>query len=574
MTEVRATEPKGPDRSGEADPTFETVQVLIVGAGPIGLLCANLLRLYGVKALVVEQNPATSTIPKAIMIDDEFYRVLQRLDLAETLKKQMFCQVGIHFLSVLKLGRTDPGAPRPEGLRLARVDGIITSNGTPARSAFSQPLLEKALLEPVRNDPLVSVRFAHRLTQFQQHADHVLAEIASEAGPGLRVKADFILGCDGAHSTVRRQLGIELEGTTADDQPHIVLDLAKDPDQSPYSRFYCNPRRPMNSIPAPFGGRRIEFMLRRDENRDAMLEEANLRRLLAPYRDPDRVQIVRKAAYTFHARLARKLSQGRAFLLGDAAHLMPPFGAQGMNAGGRDAANLCWKLASVVRGQLPAQALDSYETERRPHVAAVIRISVRIGRLTNITSRPLALVRDLAFLGASLLPPVRRYFREMRYLPAAALGDGLLQARRVRGTGFVGRMLPQPLVTDGVQPWSPLDEWLGPGFACILVAPKRRDAWLPALRLAGALEAPLIEIQPAGMADPTSHTGIATLEVRDQRFAPVFQAHADQLLLVRPDRYVFGACLHGQLEPFSAEALQTLNPGALSPQWVASAQAA
>ncbi len=497
--------------------------VLIVGAGPAGLTAANLLSLYGVRSVLIERNITTSEVPKAIMVDDEFFRTLNSLGVADELKEHCAYSVGVHFLSTL-------------GFALARVPGFQTANHFPNRSATAQPMLERLLLARVTQRRESTILFEHELTGLDEKSDFVVAQVNGPAGAKVEFAARFVIGCDGASSAVRRLLGIEFEGTTATDQPHIVVDVADDPDGSPFSRFHCWPSRPMNSVPAPYHGRRYEFMLLPGEDPKDMLTDAALTQLFAPHRDFATVKIIRRAVYTFHARLARTMRRGRVFLAGDAGHLMPPFGAQGMNAGARDVTNLCWKLARVVAGDASDRLLDSYDVERRAHVAAVIDLSVRIGRLTNITSRPLALIRDLAFGVAALFPSVRRYFETMRYMPRPVLRSELILVGEV-SADCLGRPVPLPLVMGSDRRIRLLDEDLGQGFALIHVDPASLD---DVVGSRSSLEAQTVAVMRAG-AKLSPPQGVIAVSVMDGRFDPILAAHRGQVLIVRPDRYVAAA---------------------------------
>lgn len=529
-------------------------QVLIVGAGPAGLTAGNLMSQLGVSVIVLERNPATSDMPKAIMVDDEFFRTLNTLGLAEKLKPHCAYSVGVHFLS-------------PLGFALARVRGFMTPNHFPNRSATSQPVLEQILLERLQSQSNAPVLFEHALDEFVDDGQKIVAKVRTPSGSLTTIEADYLLGCDGAASTVRKQLGIEFDGTTATEQPHIVIDTADDIDGSPYSRFHCWPSRPMNSIPAPYNGRRFEFMLLPGENKETTLSDASLAKLFAPHRDFSKVKIIRRAVYTFHARLVRQMRSGRAFLAGDAAHLMPPFGAQGMNAGARDVTNLVWKLAHVLDGRAGDILLDSYDVERRAHVASVIKLSVRIGHLTNITSRPLALLRDLVFGAAGLIPRVQRYFDEMRYMPRPVLRSPFV----VQGSGHagyvLGRPLPLPLVLDRTGRIRLLDEELGLSFVAVHIDPKR-PAELDLSSPAG-IRLHHVAVMRAGARLP-ERDGLVAVSVIDGRFDSVFEEHQGHTALVRPDRYVAAIASSGpafqqiarafaeRMAPVSSASVQTI----------------
>jgi 3-(3-hydroxy-phenyl)propionate hydroxylase len=246
--------------------------------------------------------------------------------------------------------------------------------------------------------------------------------------------------------------------------------------------------------------------------------------------------VLRQRVYVFHALLAATWRRGRAFLLGDAAHMMPPFAGQGLNSGLKDAANLAWKLAAVVRGELDERALDSYEQERRQHAAQMIDLSVRRGRVVMTTSRARARARDATALLARRVPALRRRLDTLPVKPPARHEHGLL----VRGgAAIAGAMLPQPRVMLADGRLAPLDDVLGPWFALLAVEP-----------IEGALRSPA-----------WASIGARRVRLRlDDRFPPTTAAHeapvvadADGLLrdaladcrgkvvVVRPDRFVLGA---------------------------------
>ena len=373
--------------------------------------------------------------------------------------------------------------------------------------------------------------FKHELTAFSQSGTGVIAEVTDASGGVRVVAARFLLAADGARSLVRERLGVDFEGFSAQDQPHVVVDVADDPDgQLPHTKFFCDPRRPCTCVPLPYGMRRFEFFLFPDEDPQAMLEPENLARLFRPYRDFKTVQVVRKAVYVFHSRLVSKMQVGPVFLLGDAAHLMPPFGAQGMNSGARDANNLAWKIAAVLSGRGGSQMLASYEQERRDHVSRIIRYSVQMGRLSNITSKPVALCRDLLFALLNILPPVRRYFRSMRHMPKPDVGAGLV----VRQPGDardsqLGRPVPRLNLIRRDGGHTTLDDAMGAGFALVAVDVEGDIdiADTNARQLDPDIRCVQISLNTTAEYSPGDDAG--------QQWC---QQHRGRIFLVRPDRYV------------------------------------
>ncbi len=523
-------------------PDADTTQVLIVGAGPTGLAAANLLGLYGIDAVVVECDPGTSSIPKGIYIDDEFLRTLDSVGLAERVQQNCVPAAGVTYFSRL-------------GFRVAAIRGRITSNGYGNRSAIWQPEFEQVLADGAARWRSVSLRFQRTLVDLTEGDDTVTAGIVDAEGERHEIVADYVLGCDGGRSTVRKLLGLTMDGRSYE-QPWIVLDMLDDTDSSPFSKYFVHPQRPTDSIPGPRGGRRFEFMLLPGEDPEVMVEDESLRTLFEGYRDFDRVKIFRKAVYTFHSLFVRTMRVGRVFLLGDAAHLMPPFGASGMNSGNRDATNLCWKVAAVLKGHAAPSMLETYDLERREHVQATIDISVRIGRIVNLTTTWLAYLRDVAFWVLSRAPLTGPYITGMRYIPRAVLRDGFVVSDAARRSGsFVGRMIPQPVVgtTDGADVL--LDPVLGSGFALLgldcpgidLQAILRRGLWQG------------LNVNGVSIASDASRAEEHAVIVKDRRFDDVLKAHRGEVLLVRPDRFVAAAVSPAGLEGLEADLRRLLD---------------
>src|SRR5690606_31437259 len=211
------------------------------------------------------------------------------------------------------------------------------------------------------------------------------------------VFADYLIGCDGGKSSVRKMLGIPFEGKTEHNR-WIVIDLDNDPVGIPHAYVHCDPARPYVSIALPHGVRRFEFMLFGDEGKGDVVEPELLRAMLGKVvRDPDRVDIIRARVYTHSGRLAQRFRENRVLIAGDAAHIMPVWQGQGYNSGIRDASNLAWKLSLVVKGLADHKLLDTFDAERREHAGAMINLSLMVGRVLSPTSTVVAAVRDGLF---------------------------------------------------------------------------------------------------------------------------------------------------------------------------------
>ena len=380
------------------------VPVAVVGAGPAGATAANLLGCYGVETLVIDRDRGIVDYPRAIGIDDESVRVLQTAGLAGEIMADAIQNVPLKFFG-------------SSGRCFASVQPSVREFGWYKRNIFLQPLAEAALRRGLGRFPHVQTWFGTELTGLDQGEDGVTLHLAGRDP----VQARYVIAADGGRSGIRHHLGITLDGDT---QPRqwVVIDCAADPVDAPWTGLHCDPRRPYVSARLPYGHRRWEFMLHPGEDGESPAKVTELLGYHLP--DPASAGVVRTRVYTHHARLARTFVAGRVALAGDAAHLMPPWAGQGMNTGIRDAANLAWKLAAIVRGQAGHGLLASYDQERRPHAKAMIDLSVMLGRVLSPAHRPVALARDQLLRAASLVPGAADWITQMRFKPRPRYRDG------------------------------------------------------------------------------------------------------------------------------------------------------
>lgn len=516
-------------------PTLET-DVIVAGAGPVGLVLANLLGSYGVRVELIERRETTGLEPRAVLMDDESLRCVQAVGLHEPILANTLSGYGAGYYS------------HAGGRCFARVEAGPERLGFPARNRFHQPDLEAVLRDGLDRFPSVTSRFSTELSSFSQDAAGVVARLRS--GDGERqVRARYLVGCDGAASVVREALGIRLEGETFA-QRWLILDLlnVRQPPLD-HTAFICDPRRPAVIVPGPNGRRRFEFMLRPGESPEAMLA-GDCAALLEAHGQPAPHQVERKTVYAFHARIANAWRVDRVFLAGDAAHLMPPFAGQGMNTGIRDAANLAWKLAVALREPRVASLLDSYERERKPHAAELLEFSLMLGRVVMTPGRVRAVLRDLGFGVADALPWARRFIRRQNFKPQPRHRAGFFLRGECRpGPSLVGAMAPQPWVrcTDGVR--RRLDALLGPGFALVGIdvplPPEALVRLSPGLRALGLARLRLCPSRTPSPPEPED-AAVGVLDPEDPAAAELL-AHAGALMLVRPDRYVAACIRPGQI---------------------------
>ena len=394
--------------------------VVVVGAGPTGLTAATLLARRGVECLVLDRRPEPHPQPRAVHLDDEVYRILAGIGLAD------------EFAAISRPG---------QGLRLLDANMRVLAEfrrssaagryGYPEANMFDQPDLERILRENLARHNNVTILDGVEATELTQHGDHVTVN-------GER--ADYVLGCDGANSFVRKAIGSTLRDLGFA-QRWLVVDIDTDADLRQWDGVHqvCDTRRAATYMRVGESRYRWEFRLQDHESAADYQDLSRIRPLIAPWTKVEDLKLRRSAEYTFRAQIADKWRHDRVFLLGDAAHLTPPFIGQGLGAGLRDAANLAWKLAAVRDRQLPASVLDTYQIERSPHARTMIRLAKLLGVAMTEGGEVGNLLRRVLMPRLHLVPGLRNRVLSSE-TPALRRSELVLRPRF--GRGLAGTLCP------------------------------------------------------------------------------------------------------------------------------------
>lgn len=417
--------------------------VAIVGLGPVGATLANLLGKSGLSVVVFEREKEIHQLPRAVHFDDEVLRVFQAIGLAEEVEKNSPFNPGMRFVDTNGKLLLDWPRPPEVGEHLWHTS-----------FHFHQPDLEKVLRSGLARYSLVKVISPASVVRLHQHNTCVEVAFNRTEAAGVAeaesIQASFVVGCDGARSTVRQQMASSVEDLGFRER-WLVVDvlLHKDkPELGDYTIQYCNPDRPSTYVRGPGSRRRWEITVKEHEDETEITTTDSVWQLLQRWLDPLDAEIERRAVYTFHSMIARQWRSDRLFLAGDAAHQMPPFMGQGMCAGIRDVANLAWKLQACINNNADDTLLESYQSERYPHVAAYINTAIKLGGLINACETEDAL--RLAFRpkdGSAKMKSIE-----------PVLGSGIVDTSNAEfDTAHTGWLAPQPRLADQ----SKLDDRIG-----------------------------------------------------------------------------------------------------------------
>lgn len=515
------------------DPTLGT-QVLIVGGGPVGLTLAIALGQRGVSCTLIEQKHAPAYLPKMERCNARTMEIYRRLGIAERIRDAGYRRdLPMDVFIVTRMNEPPlvhhpyPSVAALQAHTRAANDG---ANPLEPYQLISQYTLEPLLKSVAEETAGVTVRFGCTLASFEQTEQEVRAHVRDEAGTETMIRADFMVGCDGGSSSVRRQLGIRLEGEA--DILRLRQALFRCDDL--YERIPIGRGRHYHV--ADTAG---SFVIVQDDCRHFTLhavvpDDAAMEPL---FREVVGLPIDFTTLYVGEWRqnllLAERYRDGRVFLAGDAAHLMIPTGGLGMNTGVGDADNLAWKLAGTLAGWGGPELLASYETERRPVGArniaisraatmgrrkwrALVRPDIRDATPTGEATRAaVARVADIEQRKSNDLLGIELGYRyDASPLIAEASGEApATDQYQYTPTTWPGVRLPHMWRSDG----TPIHDAIGAGYTL--------------LRLYGA------EGEPAALAEHFIALR-APLEVIDVPDPQLRDVYACGWLLLRPDLHI------------------------------------
>jgi 3-(3-hydroxy-phenyl)propionate hydroxylase len=447
----------------------------------------------GLSVALLEREAGVYHLARAGHLDAEVMRVFQGIGMAAELEPKCAVTLGMRFLDA-------DGALLMEWRR----GGEKGLYGWVSDYMFHQPTLERILRARLAEQGNVQTFLQHEVFAIMDEGDSVVAKAEDTANGRLReFRGRYLVGCDGARSLARRTIGA-LQEDLGFRQRWLVIDVEEQRDLGleRVSTQHCNPERPMYASCTSDRMLRWEIMLKPDDDVAHVTQQDVIWDFIETSARPIRREdgkITRSAVYTFESLIAQTWREGRILIAGDAAHRMPPFLGQGMCAGIRDAANLAWKLGAICQGRAMDALLDTYQSERRPHVRAFTLGAIEAGRFVQM-SDPAELeqrVRDMRDDPRAYAPP------------SPSLGPGLSP---VYGSHGLGRQFVQPTL-DGVL----LDDVLGPTFALV------------------GTRVFIDKLDTAGMRRDFPRLQIAAL---DDALAHVFAPWEAPAVLLRPDRYV------------------------------------
>lgn len=490
--------------------------VVIIGYGPVGALLANMLGQDGLTVLAVDRMADIYDKPRAINIDHEVMRALQAVGLAEQIEPRTISHPGTDFIGMdNRLIKVFEPPVQPYPLHWS------------PNMMFIQPEFEPVLRKGAERFENVSVWLNTTFLELRQDPEG--ADVVLErGGQRITVRAGYVVACDGGTSPVRKQMGIGQDSLDFDEWWTVVDAWQTRPTALPRrTTQYCLPSGPATYVVGPKTLRRWEIKLMPGETPEDFADTDHVRKRLSAYVDPDAIDLWRVASYRFHALVAHDWQVGRVFLAGDAAHQMPPFMAQGLCSGVRDAVNLSWKLSGVLQGKFEDSILATYQQERKPHIRQLVATAKHLGEIIGELDVDRARQRDQT-LGDEL-DAGRAVTLRQRLIPDLVKGIIAMNSSGAPAP-TAGTLFPQPLVKTVAEENVLLDDIVGDAFLIVTTGDcpvdlVDEDIDYVVLTL---LADDAVPSKPDEIADLTG------------TLAGWMRSNGAKAVVVRPDKYVYG----------------------------------
>ena len=509
----------------------DDLEVLIAGAGPVGLALALELQRFGVRFRVIEKKPERSTTSKALGLQPRLSEVFAIQGVEDRFAARGF--------SDIRALNARSGAKK---LLTITVRPPVNQAGRdayqPRMFVIPQSVTEE-ILETALQERGHAVERRRELIAFEQDADGVTASVRGEEGSPEKIRAHFLVSCEGAHSLVRKQAGFSFTGTTMPLR-FLLADVTIDWDLPP-NEVHVWFHRDGVFAALPFGAQKWRLIVEREEAPDAGAEEVTLelvqrlaieRTLKTDLRIRDPIWL---SDFRINARMVDRFRDRRLFVAGDAAHIHSPLGGQGIATGIQDATNLAWKLAASLRERAPDSLLDTYDEERKPIARTVLRGTSTASNLVFAMNPVLRFVRErlvfpvlrTAFVQRRLIGNASQLEVNYRGRNLAAHFDQAFSSVRVRA----GDRAPDVLFKRGEEKVT-LFRLIGSFGMLALFGPGQNSHRITAALDALRIRSFIVSTQSAGTL-PDQY-----LEDIYADFARLYGAQGPFLYLIRPDGHV------------------------------------
>ena len=435
--------------------------IAIIGYGPVGAVTANLFGQKGFNTIVIEPKKEIWDIPRAVHFDGQTQRIFQTMGFMDEISKIIHPMEGINFLN-------------NKGKSIVNINLKLDEpiNGYDESVFFNQPIFEKFLRSEAIKHNNIDIKLGYKLTNIDaQESINNLTLLNINNEENEYITSSYVLACDGANSFVRKALNIESFDYKCD-QDWVVVDYQVDEKYKINTDRYqiCDYKRPTTIVPITGQHVRWEFKVNPDDNLETLEDEKNIRKMMKPHLwrlNPEiplnSGKLLRSSAYTFHGLLAKNFKFNNCFLLGDAAHQMPPFLGQGLCQGIKDSYNLCWKLSGVMNNIFNKEILNTYSLERKGIVDFVIKGAMKQGDIIGSQDWLTATLRDIYLNVASYIP---KLLKPLKFQKPWKIKNGMID-NYLFPNDVNGVIIPHPSLDIKVDN-KLFDQFLGNNFGILL----------------------------------------------------------------------------------------------------------